>query len=435
MSPSPPSAFWPVTSARSPSVTRPPAVGFLGLLLVGYVVGGRVGVVRRLLLASPPGRRSGRPYPPWPLLAALAAILAGVGAGSGPLVKEVRDLSRSPPAGTSLRSCRSGMVQLPGGGSRRVELASPRSEDRAPGLGRQPGRRDGRRRDGRPSKAPGPAAGDERDCKRAAEISGRVGSQRDRTLGRDHPRGRRSSTGRCSSGTVRNDLGVKLTDAEVVVASGEAAEELGSLRPGRSTRFELAVSPSSNPWPQAFGAPVPISPTQFLRWSRDGAPRRASALGAAGPRSAQSMPRSSTTAAGQKDAAAKRQVEMALGDLAASYSTQQGGAPVFVAMAAHKLFPLDVGSREPPAVTDVIVVPLTGHQSQHVTLSDVPGELVGSTGVTGETEYAITTGSLTLNAGGILRLPVPSSRHAVARARPRPRVRPQVRRTGHLLSP
>ena len=95
---------------------------------------------------------------------------------------------------------------------------------------------------------------------------------------------------------------------------------------------------------------------------------------------------------------------------------------MFVAMAAGKLFPFDAGSREPPAVTDVIVVPLSGHQSQHVTLSDVPGELVGSKGVAGETEYALTTGSLTLNAGGILRLPISSSGHAVERAAARPRI-------------
>ncbi len=210
-----------------------------------------------------------------------------------------------------------------------------------------------------------------------------------------------SQNGTVLLGTVRNDLGVKLTDAEVVLASGEAAQELGSLRPGRSTQFELAVSPSSSPWPQAFGAPVPISPDPI---SSEGAATVGTAqgmgTGAAGPRSAQSMPRSSTTAASQKESAARSQVQMALGDLAASYSTEQGGAPVFVAMAASKLFPLDVGSREPPAITDVIVVPLTGHQSQHVTLSDVPGELVGSKGVAGETEYALTTGSLTLNAGG-----------------------------------
>jgi hypothetical protein len=98
--------------------------------------------------------------------------------------------------------------------------------------------------------------------------------------------------------------------------------------------------------------------------------------------------------------AAKREVQMALGGLAASYSTQQGGAPVFVAMAASRLFPFDAGSGQPPAVTDVIVVPLSGHQGRHVTLSDVPGELVGSHGVAGEMEYALTTGSLTLDAGG-----------------------------------
>jgi hypothetical protein len=92
---------------------------------------------------------------------------------------------------------------------------------------------------------------------------------------------------------------------------------------------------------------------------------------------------------------------MALGDLAASYSTQQGGSPVFVAMAAHKLFPFDTSSSgSSPAVSDVIVVPFSGHESRQVALYDVPSELVGSAGVSGETEYAVTTGSLTLAAGG-----------------------------------
>ena len=211
-------------------------------------------------------------------------------------------------------------------------------------------------------------------------------------------------------GTVRNDLGVKLMDGEVVLASGEAAQELGSLRPGRSTQFELAVSPSSSPWPQAFGAPVPMSPVPMSPDPISSGPissdRAATVSGAHGTVSGahgtvSGAHGTGTGAGGQKDAAAqaaKRQVQMALGDLAAAYSTEQGGAPVFVAMAASKLFPLDAASREPPAVTDVIVVPLSGHQSQHVTLSDIPGELVGSKGVAGETEYALATGSLTLNA-------------------------------------
>jgi hypothetical protein len=90
-----------------------------------------------------------------------------------------------------------------------------------------------------------------------------------------------------------------------------------------------------------------------------------------------------------------------MGDLAASYSTQQGGAPVFVAMAAHKLFPSDaIAGAGPPVVTDVLVVPLSPAEGPRQALSELPGELVGSTGVTGETQYAITTGSLTLEAGG-----------------------------------
>ena len=214
-------------------------------------------------------------------------------------------------------------------------------------------------------------------------------------------------------GTVRNDLGVKLTGAEVVLASGEAVQELGAMGPGRSTRFELSVAPYSNPWPQAFGAPVPVSgATATALTVTPPAGARAPSV-AAGPGDRGHLGPLTTAgkeakaaqaakqAASRQQAGAEREVEMALGGLGASYSTQLGGAAVFVAMATHKLFPFDAGTGgSPPAVTDVIVVPLTGHESRQDALSDVPGELVGSTGVTGEMEYAITTGSLTLDAGG-----------------------------------
>ena len=203
-------------------------------------------------------------------------------------------------------------------------------------------------------------------------------------------------------GTVRNDLGVKLTNAEVVLASGEAAQQLGTLGPGRSAQFELALSPSSSPWPQAFGAPVPIAADQAAAVSV--IPGTGTRAATSASRTAKAGLRAPTTAAAQQAKAARAaeaEVEMALGDLAASYSTQQGGAPVFVAMAAHKVFPFDAGgSGSPPAVTDVIVVPLSSNEGRHVALYDVPGELVGSAGVSGETEYAVMTGSLTLEAGG-----------------------------------
>ncbi len=212
-------------------------------------------------------------------------------------------------------------------------------------------------------------------------------------------------------GTVRNDLGVKLTGAEVVLASGEAVQELGAMGPGRSTRFELSVAPYSNPWPQAFGAPVPVSGDQAttLTVTPPAGARAAPVAEGPGDRGHPAprpqptkRPKRPRPPSRQRKQAAEREVEMALGGLGASYSTQLGGAAVFVAMATHKLFPFDAGTGgSPPAVTDVIVVPLTGHESRQDALSDVPGELVGSTGVTGEMEYAITTGSLTLDAGGV----------------------------------
>ena len=174
--------------------------------------------------------------------------------------------------------------------------------------------------------------------------------------------------------------------------------------PGSSYPSRLTVTP------KAFGAPVPVSGDQATALTATPPAGARAPSVAAGPGDrGHSGP--STTAGNEAKAAqaakqaakqaAEREVEMALGGLGAAYSTQLGGAAVFVAIATHKLFPFDAGTGgSRPAVTDVIVVPLTGHQSRQDALSDVPGELVGSTGVTGEMEYAITTGSLTLNAGG-----------------------------------
>ena len=115
-----------------PSVTRPPAVGFIGLLLLAYIA--VVGLV--LVAVFCWHRRRAVVWATVPTLAitaALAAILAGVGTGSGPLVNEVR-VSEVTPNGHLAQVLSLGMVQLPGGGSRRVDLASPGSETVSPNL-------------------------------------------------------------------------------------------------------------------------------------------------------------------------------------------------------------------------------------------------------------------------------------------------------------
>ena len=171
-----------------------------------------------------------------------------------------------------------------------------------------------------------------------------------------------------SLGRIRNDIGVKLADAEVVVASGEASEQLGVIGTGRSVPFELTVSPSSDPWAQAFGAPAPIvsdnpgtSPSSTSTGAGGSSPLRARLTST----TVRGQERSTAAAAEAKRATS--QIEAAMGDLAASYSTQQGGAPVFVAMAAHKLFPSDArAGANRPVVTDVLVVPLSPAEGRQV---------------------------------------------------------------------
>ena len=117
---------------QAPVVTRPPAVGLLGLLLLGYIA--LVGLV--LFTVFRRHRRRAVVWATVPTLAitaVVAASLAGVGAGSGPLVDEVR-VAQLPPGGRLAQVLSLGMVQLPGGGSRRIELASPGSAVPAPAL-------------------------------------------------------------------------------------------------------------------------------------------------------------------------------------------------------------------------------------------------------------------------------------------------------------
>ena len=67
------------------------------------------------------------------ITAVLAASLTGIGTGNGPLVQEVR-ISQVSPGGHLAQVTSLGMVQLPAGGSRRVQLASPTPDVQAPAL-------------------------------------------------------------------------------------------------------------------------------------------------------------------------------------------------------------------------------------------------------------------------------------------------------------
>jgi hypothetical protein len=379
---------------QAPSVTRPPSVSLLGLLLAGYVVVvalvlfGVIGRARRRVLAW-------AAVPAIAILGVVTAGLTGIGVGDGPLVQEIR-ISQLSPGGHLAQVTSLGMVQLPGGGSRRVELASLTPDVQAPALVGNLAVATG----AAVTVGQGPAL-----LTTSVTVSGRPRSRGGWSAseivhlpGTVHADA--AEYGGLVVGAIRNDVGVKLTNAEVVVASGEASEELGAIGTGRTARFELTVSPSSNPLAQAFGAPAPVvSDNPVSPSSGPGAGDRAPSKSATEPGPSGGKTGSTVTKAEAKRATAE--IETALGDLAASYSTQQGGMPVFVATTAHDLFPSDASAGSShPLVTDVLIVPLTAGEIPRQALFELPGELVGSTGVTGETQYAITTGSLTLEAGG-----------------------------------
>jgi hypothetical protein len=398
---------------QAPALARPPAVGFLALLLFGYIF--VVGIVLVAVVS-----RARRRVLVWAVVPALAiaavltASVTGIGGGSSPVVQEVR-VAQLPPGGHLAQVVSMGLVQLPHGGSRRIELSSLPTEvqqqadgltligpglvgNLAAGAGAHVSIGQGHAQGTTSITVSGPPRS--RGGWSASGTVDLAGSVAARTV----------ENGDLLSGTVHNDLGVRLLDAQVVVASGGASAQLGTLAPGRSTGFEVFLSPNDSPWAQGFGASAPVVADQPASGAAQAGQTGATATGPGGVSagSGATVARGDaarTTAGGPARpadvAAAQREVETTLGDLAASYSTEHEGAPVFVAMAARKLFPVGpTGGGEGPVVTDVVVVPLTNGQDRHQPLTDVPGELVASTGVTGETESAITTGSLTLQAGG-----------------------------------
>lgn len=137
--------------------------------------------------------------------------------------------------------------------------------------------------------------------------------------------------GNVVGGRVTNDLGVKLTDAVLAVASGEAAQVLGTVQPGSSAAFTLALSPNSSPSAQAFGAPFQLLADQLLSARPPTPPwRRATGAGV-------SLASSSPASSGALRASDLLQ---ALGDLASATSAQQRGPPCWWPWPAAAYCPL-----------------------------------------------------------------------------------------------
>ena len=378
---------------QAPIVRAPPSASFVGLLLLGYVV--VVGPVCFFVLTRL--RRRELAWVAVPCLAVAVTVAAVNASPRGrPAVQEVQ-VAQVVPEDHTAQVTTLAVVPVPGGGTRRLELpgtpsaapalvgdgaGGPLVSDLGPGV--DAGLRVG------PAKAP-------------AALSATVTAQRGGFGGwaateQVHVKGAIradvAAYGNVVGGRVTNDLGVKLTDAVVAVASGEAAQVMGTVQPGSSAAFALALSPNSSPPAQAFGAPAQLLSDQLpAARPATSAQRRGTGAG---------ILLTSSVPAGSGALRASDLLQ-SLSDLASSTSAQQRGAPVFVALASGDLLPLGGATATTPVVRyEVVVVPLTlafDGRAGPVPF-DVPGELVGSNGVTGENSYALTTGSLTLGTGG-----------------------------------
>ncbi|HXW81251.1 MAG TPA: hypothetical protein VEJ84_17245 [Acidimicrobiales bacterium] len=400
---------------EAPIVTAPPSATFVGLLFLGYVL--LAGPVCFLVLA-----RLGRRQLAWVLVPSLAIAVTSVAVlaspRSNPAVQEV-DVAQVAPGEHIAQVTALDVVPLPRGGSRRFELSTA-----APvGVGASAGA-------ALTGAGAGPVEGEQAlvgtlnpanrnglvvgPGKTLSTMSVTV-SGGPRSFGgwaeseQVHLDGALHATvtayGNVVDGTVTNDLGLTLTDAQVAVASGEATQVLGTVEPDASAGFNLAISPNTIPPPQAFGAPTQLQPSQVLRTS-PGTPAAPGTPATGGGHRARPGAVTSTAGSARTSFSKLRASNLlkALSDLASSTSAQQGGAPVFVALVNGRLLP---SNAVPPtthvAGYEVIVAPLSltfdAGQPGPPSL-DIPGELVGSRGVTGENSYALTTGSLTLGTGG-----------------------------------
>ncbi len=133
------------------------------------------------------------------------------------------------------------MVQLPGGGSRRVDLSSPGSETVSPGLvgnlaaGAGAEVTVGQRQ--RPSRREPAGRGRAVMSTRRAQISGRLGHQRDRTPGREHPRGRHSErNGAPGDGAERPRREIDRRRGGPGIRRGRSGTGLAVARPVQTVR-------------------------------------------------------------------------------------------------------------------------------------------------------------------------------------------------------
>jgi hypothetical protein len=370
---------------QAPIERPPPSATFVGLLLLGYVL--LAGPVCFMVLT-----RLRRRQLAWVLVPglAVAATLVAVEASprGSPTVQEV-NVAQVAPGAHLAQVTTLDVAPLSGGGTRRFELVEAASAALALPAEVTPGAV------GRLVVAPERAPS-------AVKVA--VGGQRGSSGGwaeaeQVHLAGTLRTAvaayGNVVGGRVTNDLGLELTDAQVAVASGEATELLGSVEPGHTVAFTLSLSPNASPPVQAFGAPAELVPEIVpsvkappgLGSGEPGASTRPARTGPA--------PSSALRASG---------LLQALNDLASSFSAQHGGDPVFVALAGGTLLAHKTLSGTPVADYEVVVAPLTMTFSDGIRPGpvpfDVPAELVGSAGVTGENSYALTTGSLTLGLGG-----------------------------------
>lgn len=333
---------------QMPGSPKPTPTVF-GLVMLGYIV-----VVGPLcFLGLTRVRRRELAWVAVPCLAALGAVLlyeTGAGIGRPAMVNEVR-VSELAPGSHLAQVVSLGAVYLPRGGSLDVGLSEPLAMvgDLGAGAGA--------------TLTVGTGAGLRVGVRGPANSLGGWGAS-----GTAHLAGtvaaRLAQSNGSLVGKVTDDLGVGLADTEVVSQAGLEAEALGDLAPGASARVDMAASSSSG---------VPDAP--FLALPLQGASR----------------------AREQREEAAQ-----SLYDLGALYSGQDGGAPVFVALARHPLYPpgLTTSARR-LGPSDVVVVPLPpGLQGLQGGSAQFGPELVGSVGSVSSAANPLGTGQLALRHGG-----------------------------------
>ncbi len=299
-------------------VASPTPAWVFGLLLLGYVaVAGPL-----CFWALSRARRRELAWAVVPGLAVVgAAVLyvSGAGLGGGAMTDEVR-VAQLAPGGHLAQVISLGAVYLPRGGAQKLQLTGPFAV--APALVGDLGAGAGAQLTVGPGGSSAPVGltvrGPENSlggwaASGATRLSGTV-------IASVHESGSKLS------GTVTDDLGVKLEDVQVVMASGQATQDLGTIAPGASAPVDF-VSSSNSVQPGGPGFAYPLV---------------AGAVGVSG-------------------SAEARQVaaDQGLYALGALYSGRNGGAPVLVAFASEPLFAPDLATAlARPTPKDVVLVSL-----------------------------------------------------------------------------